>query len=986
MSPVNLMTSTSTWMQVTGWTLAHFVWQGAVIAIIVAATLRLSRRWPSEARYVVACGGLVAMVIVPIATALVLSSRSPSPLTTAAPTAMAAPGLTTGPVTDATDAAVLPAVPAQLASASTGAPPSDVSRGATNGGMPSDRVSGWLPLVVWSWCAGVVFLLGRMAVRLRGVRRLRRTAVAAVPAPLRTACHELALRLGLRVAFRVAASAAVDSPTVIGWWRPVILLPIAALANLSPGQVEAILAHELAHIRRHDYLVNLLQSVVETLLFYHPAVWWLSGRVRTEREDACDDIAVTVCGDRAEYAAALATLETRRGSDYAPALAAAHGSLVTRIRRILHVPIEDSVRSPGWVTTLLLGVMFTTGVVGAVGMVDLPASLGRSRAVTDVTAVEPAFRSVPPTQPSDATGAAATAMAAAEAASNARGTEPEQAPPPQEQAATNFEWRIHEIDHFDIYYYPELEEHLERIASYAERAYAQISADLSRDLPERVSLVVFRTHSEFEQSNIVPGGNAYRVGSFSEPFRQRIVLPIDEPPDQLYRRLVHELTHQFAFEIIPRSSGLSRRVPLWVDEGLADYMPGVWRPLDLMTVRDAALADIVPRMSELVDDGGFASARVVYNLGHAAFEFIEARWGKVGVRQFLLSLRTTPPDGGDVYEGAFGLSADDFDDAFQSYLRDRFQAFQGKERPNDYGRDLVPNPAETPYAAVVSVEPSPSGELIAAFAQNRTTRELDIVLLSAADGEVVRNLTPGRDQDLGFESIEIPGARWNTVPWMSWSSVDDRLAYFVRTGPYRSLALHNVETGDMEEIVDLNTVDQPESPDISPDGRFIAFSAQRDLISDIYLLDLETRDLTNLTDDKVADYAPTFSPDGSFLVYLARVSGNNTLFTLDLDTKEKTRLTFGNFSDTAAQFVDDHTLVFSSTAPDPLAPVGPDAAPGGDIFNIFTLDLDSRELRQLTDTATGNLSTIVLRGDDESRIAFVTYFKGEYGIHTIARD
>lgn len=97
MSPVNLMTSTSTWIQVTGWTLAHFVWQGALIAIMVAATLRLGRRWPSEARYVVACGRLVAMVIVPIATALVLSSRSPGPLTTAAPTTMPAPGLTTGP-------------------------------------------------------------------------------------------------------------------------------------------------------------------------------------------------------------------------------------------------------------------------------------------------------------------------------------------------------------------------------------------------------------------------------------------------------------------------------------------------------------------------------------------------------------------------------------------------------------------------------------------------------------------------------------------------------------------------------------------------------------------------------------------------------------------------------------------------------------------------------------------------------------------------
>jgi len=192
-------------------------------------------------------------------------------------------------------------------------------------------------------------------------------------------------QLGLRVPFRVVESAEVDSPTVIGWVQPVILLPIAVLAALSPAQVEAILAHELAHIRRHNYVVNLLQSVVETLLFYHPAVWWLSGRVRAEREHACDDIALAVCGDRVEYAAALAELEAQRGRDCAPALAATQGSLAARVRRILRVPVDDAPQSPGWVVTMLLSVVFTTG---AVGMVDLP-SLGRGRAVTVVSAVEP---------------------------------------------------------------------------------------------------------------------------------------------------------------------------------------------------------------------------------------------------------------------------------------------------------------------------------------------------------------------------------------------------------------------------------------------------------------------------------------------------------------------------------------------------------------------------------------------------------------------
>ena len=550
----------------------------------------------------------------------------------------------------------------------------------------------------------------------------------------------------------------------------------------------------------------------------------------------------------------------------------------------------------------------------------------------------------------------------------------------------DFEWHIYTTDHFEIFYYPELEEHLARVAGYAESAYAQISADLTHDLATLVPLVVFKTHSEFEQQNIIPGAVSDGVGAFAEPFRQRIALPIDEPPDQLYRLIAHELTHQFAFDIIPRSV-IRRNIPLWVDEGLADYMGGVWRPLDLMTVRDAALSDTLPEMSNFQGGGMFASPRLVYNLGHAAFEFIEDQWGKEGVREFLFSLRKSAIGGGtDIYEDAFDIPADEFDVQFESYIRRRFQAFRDKERPDDYGRDLAPDPLETKYLAIYSIEPSPSGDLIAAYAVNRKDRELDIVLLSSEDGAVVSNLTAGFNQDLGFESIQLPGARWNAVPWMSWSGSDDRLAYFVRKGKYRSMMLQNVVTREVEDLIDLEMVDAPESPDFSPDGRSVVFSALQGAVGDIYLLDLESRDVTNLTEDEFADYAPTFSPDGSYLVYVARISGNNKLFKLDLATKEKTQLTFGTFNEAGAQFLDEDTLVFSSTATDPLAPVDADLAANGDIFNVWTLDLNNGELRQYTDTATGNVSTIVLPGEDDTRIAFVTYFKGEYGLHTLVRD
>ena len=552
-----------------------------------------------------------------------------------------------------------------------------------------------------------------------------------------------------------------------------------------------------------------------------------------------------------------------------------------------------------------------------------------------------------------------------------------------------FDWHIYTTDHFEIYYYTELEEHLERVASYAESAYQQISADLRHDLPSIVPLVIFKTHSEFEQQNVIPGASPEGIGAFAEPQRDRIVLPIDEPPDGLYRLITHELTHIFAFDIIPRSI-MSASVPLWVDEGLADYLAGVWRPLDLMQVRDVAVSDSVPEMSQFESYGGFASARVVYNLGHAVFEFIEDGWGKEGIRQFLFSLRRSAIGGGsDPYEEALDLSAEEFDDGFKQYLDDRFEAFRDKERPADYGRNLAPDPLRSRYPVVISIEASPSGEIIAAMASNRKDRELDIVLLSAESGEIIQNLTSGFDQNFGFEYIPTPGLRFNTVPWMSWSPDGDRLAYFVRKGKYKSLVVQNIVTRKVEQRIDLDTVDEPESPDFSPDGRRVVFSALRGAVGDIFELDLETLEVVNLTQDDLADYSPLYAPDGQSVLFLTRVSGNNKLFTLDVTTGERTQLTFGTHDEAGGQFIDDRTVVFASTAVDSSQPIDTNVARDGEIFNIWTLDLENGALRQYTDTLTGNVNPIVVspaEDQEDDRIAFITYYKGEYGLHTIVRD
>ncbi len=217
-----------------------------------------------------------------------------------------------------------------------------------------------MPAVVIVWLSGVAVLLVRLIGGWWRVRRLQRAALSGPPSPWQIAADRLARRLDLRRRVHVTDADTVDSPAVLGWWRPVIVLPLAALSGLTPGQMDAILMHELAHIERHDYLVNVLQLVTETLLFYHPAVWWVSHHMRIEREQCCDAVVVELCSDALGYAAALTHLEEARCTHAAFAVAATGGTLVERIRRVLiprsspHRPIAHALVTASTVTVLLL--------------------------------------------------------------------------------------------------------------------------------------------------------------------------------------------------------------------------------------------------------------------------------------------------------------------------------------------------------------------------------------------------------------------------------------------------------------------------------------------------------------------------------------------------------------------------------------------------------------------------------------------------------
>jgi TonB family protein len=315
--------TTSPLAQAIGLALVDFVWQGAAIAIATALLLAALRRSTADARYLAACLGLAAMALAPILTTTYYARGRFGP---EADTALSASLNVT---------AVSAPAPAALATretvAAAGIPESrDLLPVSWSG-----RLTPWLPTIVVLWIGGVAALSLNL---LRGwiqIRRLLRHAAPMSASVWPTRMRLMAERLGVRRPVRLVKSARVDVPAVIGWLRPAIVVPMSVIAGLSPAYLDAILAHELSHIRRGDYLVNLVQCVVETLLFYHPGVWWLSRRIRIEREHCCDDLAASLCDSRLTYASALASLETLRAQSPALVMPATGGVLLHRIRRLV---------------------------------------------------------------------------------------------------------------------------------------------------------------------------------------------------------------------------------------------------------------------------------------------------------------------------------------------------------------------------------------------------------------------------------------------------------------------------------------------------------------------------------------------------------------------------------------------------------------------------------------------------------------------------
>jgi len=333
-----------------GWTLLHFVWQAAATALLLAVLLAALRKASANLRYTIACLALGLIVLLPAVTMQLvgISVAQPPMVSEPAPAPVVLPTEQIREIPMAETPVVERPAELKEAGTITVVPWKQRAR---------EQLESSLPYIVIGWLLGVFALSLWHLGGWTQLQRLRRKMVVPVDASLRAKLDELAEKLAVKQAVQLTESALVQIPTVVGWLRPVILLPASALTGLTAEQLEAILAHELAHIHRHDYLVNMLQTVVEILGFYHPAVWWISHRIRVERENCCDDLAVSISGDRVGYARALASMEGIRTARSGLAVAATGGNLLRRIGRLLGKDSTNSSRAswiPSVITILLI--------------------------------------------------------------------------------------------------------------------------------------------------------------------------------------------------------------------------------------------------------------------------------------------------------------------------------------------------------------------------------------------------------------------------------------------------------------------------------------------------------------------------------------------------------------------------------------------------------------------------------------------------------
>jgi Tol biopolymer transport system component len=543
------------------------------------------------------------------------------------------------------------------------------------------------------------------------------------------------------------------------------------------------------------------------------------------------------------------------------------------------------------------------------------------------------------------------------------------------------DFQVLKTDHFDIYFYPREREGIDISARLAERWYSRLERVLAHQLRGRQPLVLYASHVDFEQTNIIPGDLGEGTGGVTEPLRRRIVLPLGGPLADTDHVIGHELVHAFQFDITsnpnaPPGQNGAERLPLWFIEGMAEYLSlGPVDPNTAMWLRDAARSNNektkLPSIEDLDNPKYFP-----YRWGQAFWAYVGGRWGDEVIKR-MLAVAAAAGDVNVAIEKVLGLKTKELSNDWQEAIRRAYEPVLARTTPpNEIGRLVVK--AEG-LGGELNVGPSisPDGRLIA-FLSERSLFSIDLYIADASNGRILHKLT-STASDPHYSSIQFIYSAGG------WDSTSTRIAIATVVDGHPALAIFNGRTGEKERDIPIPALDEIFNPTWAPDGHAICFTAMTGGLTDLYVYDLNTSMLRRLTNDAYADLQPAWSPDGRWIAF-ATDRFSSRLESLDIGWY---RLALIDPSDGRIQQVraftggkninpqwsaDDRALFFISDR---------DGIP-----NLYRVSLDGSDLTQLTNVGTGlsgitSTSPALSVSPTTGLAAFSVYEGGKYDIYTL---
>jgi len=540
----------------------------------------------------------------------------------------------------------------------------------------------------------------------------------------------------------------------------------------------------------------------------------------------------------------------------------------------------------------------------------------------------------------------------------------------------SFDWKFIKTPHFDVYYYDDDIGLAEFTAEISEDAYEQISKHFRWNLKKPVSIIIYNSHKDFQQTNVVYSYMAEGIGGVTELFKNRVVIPFEGSYEQFRHVIHHELVHAVVNDLVYGGNAQSvvsgtqlLRLPLWVNEGIAEYLSLNWDTKSDMVIRDMTVNDYIPSVREL-------EYYMAYKGGQSVWRFVAEKYGREKVGEIYIAMKKAQ-NAENGWEKALGMDFKDLTEQWQDYVKKEYWPdITGRDALDDISKRLTDHEKIRNFYNI-SPAISPDGSKIAILSDR--SMYADIFLIDAHTGKQIKRLVKG-NRSMNFEEL-----KW-LQPGISWSPDSRKIVIAAKTGGLDALHLIDVDSGKFETIsLDMDGLF---TAAWSPDGKQLAFVGNQGKASDIYIMDIETQELTNLTNDIFSDSEPTWNTEGTGITFVSdrgdylqtEESFSDTfkiykydysqtdIFNVDVISKDVTRITNTEFNENYPIWTHtDNILLYT--------------ADENGVWNIHLHDIESNESHSITNVLTG-IQQLSISKDDKTLI-FSGYDKRGWDIFSL---